>query len=83
MRPSACSAKFKRDPYTLHDIRQKLTATCNFIASTGTLDVVKEDPDDNRILEWAEAAHSDYVVPEDKDLLRLGVLWRNQNRRYR
>src|SRR5215469_5359756 len=35
--------KFKRDPYTLNDIRQKLTATCNFIASTGTLDVVKED----------------------------------------
>jgi putative PIN family toxin of toxin-antitoxin system len=65
--------KFKRDPYTLNDIRQKLTATCNFIASTGTLDVVKEDPDDNRILECAEAAHSDYVVSEDKDLLRLGL----------
>jgi hypothetical protein len=65
--------KFKRDPSTLNDIRQKLTATCNFIASTGTLDVVKEDPDDNRILECAEAAHSDYVVSEDKDLLRLGL----------
>jgi predicted nucleic acid-binding protein len=65
--------KFKRDPYTLNDIRQKLNATCNFIASTGTLDVVKEDPDDNRILECAEAAHSDYVVSEVKDLLRLGL----------
>lgn len=39
---------------------------------TQTLDVIKEDPDDNRILECAAAAKSDYIVTEDKDLLRLG-----------
>lgn len=32
----------------------------------------KEDPDDDRILECAIAAKSDFIVSEDKDLLRLG-----------
>ena len=32
---------------------------------------LREDPDDNRILECAVAARSDYIVTEDKDLLRL------------
>jgi predicted nucleic acid-binding protein len=36
------------------------------------LDVIKEDPDDNRILECAVASGSDYIVSGDKDLLRLG-----------
>jgi predicted nucleic acid-binding protein len=35
------------------------------------LEVVNEDPDDNRILECAITAASEYVVTEDKDLLRL------------
>jgi uncharacterized protein len=32
---------------------------------------VKSDPDDDRILECAAAANSDYVVTDDKHLLRL------------
>ena len=36
------------------------------------LDIIKEDPPDNRILECAVAAGSDYLVTGDKDLLRLG-----------
>jgi predicted nucleic acid-binding protein len=39
---------------------------------TGTLDIIEEDPDDNRILECAAAARSDFIVSEDKDLLRRG-----------
>ena len=31
-----------------------------------------QDPDDDRILECATAANSEYIVSEDKDLLRLG-----------
>ena len=31
-----------------------------------------EDPDDDRILECAVAAESEFIVSEDKDLLRLG-----------
>ena len=33
---------------------------------------VTEDPNDNRILECAAAAQSDYIVTGDKHLLRLG-----------
>jgi len=33
---------------------------------------MKEDPDDDRILECAATAKSDFIVSEDKDLLRLG-----------
>jgi uncharacterized protein len=64
--------KFQRDPYTINDIHQKLTALCNSVSPAETLDVVKEDSDDNRILECAAGARSDYIVTEDKDLLRLG-----------
>jgi putative PIN family toxin of toxin-antitoxin system len=65
--------KFQRDPYAIHDIRQKLETLCSLVATTQVLDVIKEDPDDNRILECALAAKSDYIVSEDKNLLRLGV----------
>jgi hypothetical protein len=34
--------------------------------------VIKEDPADDRILECAATAKSDFIVSEDKDLLRLG-----------
>jgi hypothetical protein len=37
--------KFK-DPYTPSDIRQKLIAVCNFIASIVALDIVKEDAEE-------------------------------------
>ncbi len=37
------------------------------------LDVITEDSPDNRILEYAVSAGSDYIVTGDKDLLRLGL----------
>lgn len=36
------------------------------------LDVVKEDPDDNKVLACALAAKADYIVSGDKALLSLG-----------
>ena len=56
----------------LHDARGKLAKLTNRVMPTVTLNVIKEDPDDNRILECADAAKSDFIVSEDKDLLRLG-----------
>jgi predicted nucleic acid-binding protein len=44
----------------------------NHVSPTETLHVIKEDPDDDRILECAATAKSDFIVSEDKDLLRLG-----------
>lgn len=37
------------------------------------LDVVKDDPDDNKVLACALAAHADYIVSGDGHLLKLGV----------
>ena len=37
-----------------------------------TLDAVKEDEPDNRILECAVAAGSQFLITADRDLLRLG-----------
>ena len=43
------------------------------VASRHSVDLIKEDPADNRILECAQTARSDYIVSGDKDLLRLRV----------
>ncbi len=37
------------------------------------VDVIKDDPSDNRILEAAETAMADYIVSGDKHLLSLGT----------
>jgi uncharacterized protein len=44
----------------------------NVVTPGERVDVVKEDPADNRILECARAARSNFIVTGDKDLLRLG-----------
>jgi predicted nucleic acid-binding protein len=36
------------------------------------IEVIKDDPVDNRILECAVSAGADYIGTGDKDLLRLG-----------
>lgn len=64
--------KFKWDGYRIHDAYLKMHSIGNRVTPSETLDVVKEDPDDNRILECAVAAGSDYIVSEDKDLMRMG-----------
>jgi uncharacterized protein len=51
-----------------HDIR----SFANYVAPVEALTVVRDDADDNRIIECAAAARSDYIVTGDKHLLRLG-----------
>jgi predicted nucleic acid-binding protein len=38
------------------------------------LDLVKDDPDDNRILECAVHSRSEAIITHDKDLLRIQKL---------
>ena len=52
--------------------RRSVAGVANRVTPAQTLDVIEEDPDDNRILECAIEAGSDYIVTSDKDLLRLG-----------
>lgn len=42
------------------------------MSPTERIDVMKETPGDNRILECAAAAKSDFIVTGDRHLLRLG-----------
>ena len=64
--------KFHWDGYRLHDARQQILGFARLIPPAQTLDVVKEDEPDNRILECALESGSDFIVSADKDLLRLG-----------
>ena len=57
----------------LNSMRAEVATFTKRVSSTATLDVVKADPDDNRILECAVAAGSDVIVTGDAHLLQLGA----------
>ena len=57
----------------LNSMRAEVAAFTKRVSSTETLDVVKADPDDNRILECAVAAGSAVIVTGDAHLLQLGA----------
>jgi putative PIN family toxin of toxin-antitoxin system len=63
---------FKWEGYRLHFAREQIAKMANLVVPTQRLDLVQQDPDDNRILECAVAAGSSVIVTYDKDLLRLG-----------
>jgi hypothetical protein len=44
----------------------------NHVSPIETVTVIKQDPDDDRVLECVLTAKSDFIVTEDKDLLRVG-----------
>jgi putative PIN family toxin of toxin-antitoxin system len=49
-----------------------INACTTRVKPSGTVDAVKDDPDDNRILECAEAAGCECIVTGDLNRLRLG-----------
>jgi putative PIN family toxin of toxin-antitoxin system len=49
-----------------------LSAFAEHVGPKQRIDVVKDDPTDNRILECAAAAGSEYLVSGDKHLLKVG-----------
>src|SRR5438874_7722122 len=63
--------KFGWPPYDLNDARQRLQKIGKVVEPKETLSVAADEPD-NRILECAAEAGSEYIVTEDKALLRLG-----------
>ena len=64
--------KFDWPEEDIAEARRWLKAMARTVTPAVELDVIKEDPPDNRILECAVSAGSDYIVTGDKDLLRLG-----------
>ena len=49
-----------------------ISEATTLVQPSNKIDAIKEDPDDNKILECAEAAGCEYIVTGDLDLLRLG-----------
>jgi len=68
---SVLREKFGLPGELLHHLSQEIKGFTNGVLPTERLEVIKEDLDDNMILECAKAAGSGFIVSEDKDLLRL------------
>jgi putative PIN family toxin of toxin-antitoxin system len=64
--------KFKWPPEDIAEARKWITGIARTAMPAVQFEVIKEDPADNRILECAVSAGSDYIVSGDNDLLRLG-----------
>jgi putative PIN family toxin of toxin-antitoxin system len=63
--------RFGWDGYRLHAERERIKSITTYVTPSETLNVTDYDPPDNRILECAAEAGSEFIVSEDKDLLRL------------
>jgi putative PIN family toxin of toxin-antitoxin system len=63
--------KFNWSPEDISEASKRIASIARTVRPAVHLDIIKEDPPDNRILECASAAGSDYIVSGDKDLLRL------------
>ena len=64
--------KFGWQPHDIAEARKWITEIARTATPAVQLNVIKEDPADDRILECAVAAGADYIVSGDNDLLRLG-----------
>ncbi len=64
--------KFKRSDGDVAEAEAWIRGLAGFYMPTRTVNVISEDPDDNRILECAVASGSDVIVTGDRDLLRRG-----------
>lgn len=63
---------FKYNDKEVSNIIENVFSFANIIIPEQKLDIIKEDPDDNIILECAIASSSDYILTYDNHLLKLG-----------
>jgi putative PIN family toxin of toxin-antitoxin system len=64
-------SKFEYSSEIIQFILTELTGIADFVNPSETLNVVLEDPEDNRILECAIEAKANYVISGDFHLLKL------------
>lgn len=62
---------FKYNDEEIQEIIIELLSYIQIIEPTEKLNVIKEDPDDNKILECATASKSEYIITYDNHLLNL------------
>ncbi len=71
--------KFKWPPEDIAGARSRITAMARTVTPAMQLDIIREDPPDNRILECAVAAESDYIVSGDKGFTAAGAVRMDQD----
>jgi putative PIN family toxin of toxin-antitoxin system len=64
-------AKFDYSPEMIQFILTELTGIADFLNPPETINVVLEDPEDNRILECAVEAKANYIITGDFHLPKL------------
>ena len=64
-------SKFGYSPEMIQFILTELTGISDLVNPSEAIDVVAEDPEDNRILECAVEARASYVITGDSHLLKL------------
>jgi putative PIN family toxin of toxin-antitoxin system len=67
-------AKFGWPPAKAKEARVEISRFANTVSPAESLAVVEADPADNKIIECAAAARSDYLVTGDMHLLVLGSI---------
>jgi uncharacterized protein len=65
-------AKFGWSADEVDEAMLQLAGCTELVRPTETLDVIPNDPADNRVLECAVAAGSQFIITGDNDLLSLG-----------
>ena len=63
--------KFGFSNEQVESVVKHIISISEIIITTSEIDVVRADPDDNRIIEAAIDGNADYIASGDKDLLRL------------
>ena len=64
-------SKFDYSPEMIQFILTELMSISDFVNPSESINIVAEDPEDNRILECAVAANADCVITGDSHLLKL------------
>jgi putative PIN family toxin of toxin-antitoxin system len=64
--------KFDASEEEISEARAVVRKAARTVRPSVQIDVIKDDPADNRILECGVSAGADYIVTGDKDLLRPG-----------
>ena len=65
--------KFDATPEEVAEAKEIMSYAARTVKPVVQLNVIKEDPDDDRILECGVSGGSDYIVTGDNHLLKLGV----------
>ncbi|HGJ64988.1 TPA: putative toxin-antitoxin system toxin component, PIN family, partial [bacterium] len=65
--------RLKDKETTVNQAIAKISLIATLIKSSNKINIIKEDPDDNRVLECAVAAGADIIISGDKHLLSLGT----------